>query len=36
MKYIKKINIKNKKFTKKEKKKIKKDYDKSYTSYTIK
>ena len=35
MKYIKKINLTDEIYTEKEKKKIKKNYDKSYTSYTI-
>ena len=36
MKYIKKINLLDEIFTKKEQTKIKKNYDKSYQEYTIK
>ena len=36
MKYIKKINLLNEMFTEKEKKKIKKQYDKTYNKFTIK
>ena len=35
MKYIKKINLTDEIFTEKEKKKIKKQYDKSYNNFTI-
>ena len=36
MKYLKKINLLDEVFTKKEQRKIKKNYDKSYKNYTIK
>ena len=36
MKYLKKINLLDEVFTKKEQNKLKKDYDKSYNNYTIK
>ena len=35
MKYIKKITLSDEMYTEKERKKIKKNYDKTYTNYTI-
>ena len=35
MKYLKKLNLTDEIFTEKEKKKIKKQYDKSYNHFTI-